>query len=62
MSDPETRPCRNPTCRRPVRVDRAIQGYGEGCARERGLLGSTVDIGQDGPDLLDVLADITSHG
>lgn len=57
---PETRPCRNPTCRRPVQVGRAIQGYGWQCAVERGLVGSTVDIGQEGPDLFDVLAE-TMH-
>jgi hypothetical protein len=28
-------------------------GYGEGCARQLGLLGDTVDVGQDGPDLFD---------
>lgn len=57
---PETRPCRNPTCRRPVQVGRAIQGYGWQCAVERGLVGATVDVGQDGPDLLDMLADMAS--
>lgn len=39
-----------------VRVDRLIAGrFGEDCARKRGLLGTTTDVGQDGPTLLDLL-------
>jgi hypothetical protein len=41
-----------------VRVDRLVAGrYGEDCARRLGLLGSTTDVGQDGPTLLDLLPD-----
>ena len=36
-----------------------IQGYGPVCAAERGLTGSALDIGHEGPDLLDLLADLT---
>lgn len=41
-------------CNTPVRADRLVAGrYGEKCARDRGLLGSSVDVGQSGPDLFD---------
>jgi hypothetical protein len=50
-----TRPCRE--CGTPARLDRMVQGLGEKCARDAGLLGSTKDLGQDGPNLLDLLAD-----
>lgn len=49
-----TRPCR--ACRSPVRVDRAVQGYGADCAAKRGLITSTprlrVEL-QSGPSLFD---------
>lgn len=47
--------CRD--CHTPARLDRMIQGLGEKCARDAGLLGTTKDVGQDGPDLLDLLKD-----
>lgn len=33
-----------------------INGFGSDCARFLGLVGDTVDTGQDGPDLFDALA------
>jgi hypothetical protein len=33
-----------------------VKGFGRDCAALLGLTGTTVDVGQDGPDLLDVLA------
>lgn len=48
-------PCRNPRCRRPVYVDRAVYGYGEDCAESIGLIvrRSRADgTEQTGPDLL----------
>lgn len=32
-----------------------VKGFGAGCARFLGLTGGTVDVGQDGPDLFDML-------
>lgn len=55
----ETRLCRR--CWKPARADRMVQGYGASCARELGLTGATVDTGQDGPTLLDLL-DETARG
>ena len=34
-----------------------VKGFGRDCAALLGLIGSTVDVGQDGPDLLDQLTD-----
>jgi len=34
-----------------------IHGFGSDCARFLGLVGDTTDTGQDGPDLLDLLAE-----
>ena len=34
-----------------------VKGFGRDCAALLGLIGGTVDVGQTGPDLLDVLAD-----
>jgi hypothetical protein len=42
-------------CGHPTRLDRMIQGLGRDCATQLGLTGGTVDVGQDGPDLLDLL-------
>jgi hypothetical protein len=50
---PEMRRCAR--CFKPARSDRMIKGFGSDCARFLGLVGDTVDTGQDGPDLLDVL-------
>jgi hypothetical protein len=33
-----------------------VKGFGRDCAALLGLTGTTVDVGQDGPDLLDVLS------
>lgn len=45
-------------CRQPTRVDRLVAGrYGRDCAEQLGLIGSAPDIGQAGPDLLDLLQD-----
>jgi len=38
-----------------VHPDRLRGGYGPECARVLGLTGSTLDIGHEGPDLLDLL-------
>jgi hypothetical protein len=49
-----TKPCAR--CRHPTRVDRLVAGrYGSDCAMKLGLTGRTTDVGQDGPDLLDLL-------
>lgn len=42
-------------CGQWARQDRAVQGYGSECAALLGLTGGTVDVGQDGPTLLDLL-------
>ena len=42
-------------CGKIARLDRMVQGYGRDCAEQLGLVGGTVDVGQDGPDLLDLL-------
>jgi hypothetical protein len=44
-------------CGHPTRADRMVKGFGRDCAALLGLIGGTVDVGQSGPDLLDVLAD-----
>lgn len=49
------RPCRR--CGRLATANRMIQGYGSDCATRLGLTGTTTDVGQDGPDLLDLLAE-----
>lgn len=46
-------------CGHATRRDRMIQGLGSECAQRLGLIGGTVDVGQDGPDLLDLLGDTT---
>ena len=33
-----------------------VKGFGVDCAERLGLLGDTVDVGQDGPDLFDAYA------
>jgi hypothetical protein len=49
----ERRPCVR--CWRPTAVANLVHGYGPECARLLGLVGNTVDTGQDGPTLLDLL-------
>lgn len=55
-------PCRNPWCGRPVFVDRAVYGYGEGCAEQLGLVvhrhrtGAPVQTGRDLLAELDAIA------
>jgi hypothetical protein len=44
-------------CHKRVRPDRLVKGFGRDCAEFLGLVGSTVDTGQGGPDLFDVLAE-----
>jgi hypothetical protein len=44
-------------CGHLTRADRMVKGFGRDCAAMLGLIGGTVDVGQQGPDLLDVLAD-----
>jgi hypothetical protein len=45
-------------CWKPVAPENLVQGtYGPDCAKLLGLTGSTIDTGQDGPDLFDVLAE-----
>ena len=34
-----------------------VKGFGRDCAKQLGLIGGSVDVGHDGPDLLDVLAE-----
>ena len=34
-----------------------VKGFGRDCAAQLGLVGRSVDIGHEGPDLLDLLAD-----
>lgn len=41
--------CRD--CGTPARLSRMVAGLGEKCARDAGLIGRAVDIGQTGPDL-----------
>jgi hypothetical protein len=52
MSVPRRR-CRR--CGHLTRADRLVRGYGRDCAELMGLIGDTVDVGQTGPDLFDVL-------
>jgi hypothetical protein len=49
-------------CGKRVHPTRLIKGFGRDCATFLGLIGSTVDTGQDGPDLLDILAASHPHG
>ncbi|MEU4237498.1 hypothetical protein [Actinoplanes sp. NPDC026619] len=53
----EMRRC--PRCGHPTRADRMVKGFGRECATQLGLVGGTVDVGHEGPDLLDVLDEIT---
>jgi hypothetical protein len=48
---PEMRRCAR--CSKPARADRMIKGFGRDCATRLGLVGETVDVGQEGPDLFD---------
>lgn len=54
---PGPRPTRCRCCHRPIKVGPVIDGYGETCARQRGLLPPHIpkprSEGQDGPDLFD---------
>jgi hypothetical protein len=36
-----------------------VKGFGRECAAQLGLVGGSVDVGHEGPDLLDVLGEIT---
>jgi hypothetical protein len=49
----EMRRC--PRCGHPTRADRMVKGYGRECATQLGLIGRSVDVGHEGPDLLDLL-------
>jgi hypothetical protein len=44
-------------CGHLVRAERLVQGYGSDCAEQLGLLGDSIDVGQDGPDLFDAYAE-----
>jgi hypothetical protein len=58
--DSPTRPLKRcARCGHLTRADRMVKGFGRDCAALLGLIGGTVDVGQDGPDLFDVLADQT---
>lgn len=35
-----------------------VKGFGRDCAAQLGLTGRAVDVGHEGPDLLDLLADV----
>ncbi|HEX5201868.1 hypothetical protein ACFQS1_00505 [Paractinoplanes rhizophilus] len=50
---------RCPRCGHPTRADRMVKGFGRECAVQLGLVGRSVDVGHEGPDLLDVLRDQT---
>jgi hypothetical protein len=54
----EMRRC--PRCGHPTRADRMVKGFGPECAVQLGLVGRSVDTGHAGPDLLDVLSDLTA--
>ena len=49
----ERRPCVR--CWRPTAVANLVHGFGPDCARLLGLVGNTIDVGQDGPTLFDLL-------
>ena len=36
-----------------------VKGFGRECATQLGLVGRSVDVGHDGPDLFDVLDEMT---
>jgi len=56
--DPPARPLKRcARCGHLTRADRMVKGFGRDCATLLGLVGGTTDVGQRGPDLLDVLAD-----
>ena len=46
---------RCPRCGHPTRADRMVKGFGRDCAAQLGLIGRSVDVGHEGPDLLDLL-------
>ncbi len=48
------RPCRR--CGTPTNPSSMVNALGPVCAAMLGLTGSTLDIGHEGPDLLDLLA------
>ena len=35
-----------------------VKGFGRDCAAQLGLTGRSIDVGHQGPDLLDLLADL----
>jgi len=47
-----------PRCGHPTRADRMVKGFGRECATQLGLVGRSVDVGHDGPDLFDVLDEL----
>ena len=49
---------RCPRCGHPTRADRMVKGFGRECAAQLGLVGRSVDVGHEGPDLFDVLDEI----
>ena len=49
---------RCPRCGHPTRADRMVKGFGRECATQLGLVGRTVDVGHEDPDLFDVLDEI----
>jgi hypothetical protein len=51
----EMRRC--PRCGHLTRADRMVKGFGRDCATQLGLTGRSIDVGHEGPDLLDVLAE-----
>ena len=53
----EMRRC--PRCGHPTRADRMVKGFGRECATQMGLIGRTADVEHEGPDLFDVLDEMT---
>lgn len=42
-------------CGHLTRADRMVKGFGRDCAAQLGLLGRSVDVGQQGADLFDAM-------
>ncbi|MBM2620919.1 hypothetical protein JIG36_36010 [Actinoplanes sp. LDG1-06] len=49
----EMRRC--PRCGHLTRADRMVKGFGRDCATQLGLVGRSIDVGHEGPDLFDLL-------
>lgn len=61
--DPPARPLKRcARCGHLTRADRMVKGFGRDCAAMLGLIGGTTDTGQQGPDLLDLLAAESDDG